>query len=131
MVLVDTGVWIDFLAGRKTSEVDVLISLLDREETIAFIGSVLQELLQGCSNEAIADAVEIHFEPFIEIFPQRSSYKLAAKIYRDCRNKGHTIRSSINCLIAACAMEHDCFVHHKNRDFTRIETICGLKILKE
>ena len=131
MVLVDTGVWIDFLAGKQTSEVDIVFSLLEREETLAFTGSILQELMQGCSDELEATAIEKHFLSFIELFPQRSSYKLAAKIFRDCRKKGFIIRSPVDCLISACAMEHDCFVHHKDRDFSFIQKVCGLKVYKE
>lgn len=130
MVLVDTGVWIDFLAGRRTQEVDAVMGLLDKEESIAFTGLILQELMQGCRDAAAARAIEVHFEPFIEVFPRRSSYRLAAKIFRDCRKAGYTIRSSVDCLIAACAMENNCFVHHKDRDFSFIEKVCGLKILR-
>jgi len=130
MILIDTGVWIDFLAGRQTPEVAIVSSILNEEESIVFTSVVLQELMQGCADDAGANTIESHFEPFIEVFPQRSTYKLAAKIFRDCRRQGYTIRSSVDCLIAACAIEHDCFVHHKDRDFTFIEQVCGLKILK-
>ena len=131
MVLVDTGVWIDFFAGKQTSEVDTVISLLEREEALAFTGLILQELMQGCSNEVEADAIEERFAPFVELFPERSSYKLAAKIFRDCRKRGFAIRSSIDCLISACALEHDCAVHHRDRDFAAIRKVCGLKIYGE
>ena len=43
MVLVDTGVWIDFLAGRQTPEVDVVFALLEREETLVFTGSSMKK----------------------------------------------------------------------------------------
>lgn len=131
MVVVDTGVWIDFLAGRTTPEVTVVFSLLDDNETICYTGSILQELMQGCADDDSAEAIEIRFEPFIELFPQRSSYKLGAKIFRDCRKRGYTIRSSVDCLIAACALEHDCHVHHRDRDYTFIEEVCGLKVLRK
>ena len=85
MVLVDTGVWIDFLAGTETKEVRLLILLLEQEESIAFTGQILQELMQGCSNDKDAQRIEDYFLPFVEIRPQRSSYRLAAKIFRDCR----------------------------------------------
>lgn len=130
MVLVDTGVWIDFFAGRQTAEVDSLVSLLEREETIAFTGLILQELMQGCADDDEADAVEKRFLPFIELVPRRSSDKLAAKIFRDCRKRGFAIRSSIDCLISACALEHDCAVHHRDRDFAVIQKVCALKIFK-
>jgi predicted nucleic acid-binding protein len=131
MVLVDTGVWIDFLGGKKTKEADTVASLLEREETLAFTGMILQDLMQGCSRDKDADAIEKHFQPFVEIFPQRGTYKLAAKIYRDCRNRGFTIRSSVDCVIAACALEQSCSVLHRDRDFSTIEKVCGLKVYKE
>ena len=130
MVLVDTSIWIDFFSGRETPEVTALVGLLENEETIAFTGAILQELLQGCSGDRDASTLERHFQPFIELFAQRSSYKLAAKIFRDCRRAGHTIRSSVDCLIAACALEQDCVVFHKDRDFDFMKTDCGLKVFR-
>ena len=130
MVLVDTGVWIDFLAGLDTKEVSLLILLLEQEESIAFTGQILQELMQGCSNDADAQKIEYYLLPFVEIWPQRSSYRLAAKIFRDCRKQGYSIRSSVDCLIAACAIENDCFMHHRDRDYSYIEQVCGLKVFR-
>jgi predicted nucleic acid-binding protein len=128
MILIDTGVWIDFLAGRETPEVQKVIVLLEKEKTICFIGLILQELMQGCSSDKDAEKIEKYFEPFVEIFPQRSTYKLAAKFYRNCRREGYTIRSAVDCLIAASATEYDAQVHHKDRDFTHIQKVCGLRV---
>ncbi len=130
MVLVDTSVWIDFLAGRNTKEVEKLVSLLENEEPIGFTGQILQELMQGCRDEIQAAKIETNFESFIEILPRRSTYRLAARIFRDCRKKGYAIRSSIDCLIAACALETDCPVHHKDRNFTFMKKVCGIKLLE-
>src|SRR5947209_1861349 len=41
----------------------------------------------------------------------------AAEIYRLARRKGHTIRSSVDCLIAATAISKDVPVVHLDRDF--------------
>ncbi len=123
MVLVDTSVWIDFLAGRSTPETGLVISLLEGRETICHTGQILQELMQGCPDDRSAKIIEAHFEPFIELFPQRSSYSLAAKIYRDCRRKGYTIRSSVDCLIAAIAIESGARILHKDRDFDFISKL--------
>jgi predicted nucleic acid-binding protein len=130
MVLADTSVWIDFLAGRNTEEVEKLVSLLENEESIGFTAQILQELMQGCRDEDQAAKIEASFEPFIELLPQRSTYRLAARIFRDCRKKGYAIRSSIDCLIAACSLEADCPIHHKDRDFTFMKNVCGIKLLE-
>lgn len=131
MTLIDTGVWIDFLGGKETPKVETLLNLLAEKETISYTGVVLQELMQGCSTKADAEAIETHFSPYIEIFPQRSTYRLASSIYRECRAHGYTIRSAIDCLIAACALEADCAVHHQDRDYDHISAVCGLKVCKE
>jgi predicted nucleic acid-binding protein len=128
MVVVDTSVWIDFLAGRETPEVRTVDSLIQQEETLCYTGPILQELLQGCSGEKEAGRIEDHFESFVEIFPQRSTYLLAAKLFRDCRKRGYTIRSSVDCLIAACSLEYGAEVLHKDRDFTFIAQVSNLTI---
>ena len=128
MVLVDTSVWIDFLGGKRTSEAEALSGLLKEEVSLVFTGILLQELLQGCSVEREASQIETYFEPFIEITPQRSSYRLAAKLYRDCRKKGYAIRSSVDCLVAACAIENECRILHRDRDYTHIGKVSDLQI---
>jgi len=130
MILIDTSVWIDFLAGRETPQAATILSILREDETICYIELILQELMQGCSDDADASAIEQHFEPFVELRPERSAHRLAAKIFRDCRANGFTIRSSIDCLIAACALEYDCTVLHRDRDFSFIGKVCGLNILE-
>ena len=129
MTLVDTGVWIDFLRGEDSPEVDVLLGLLNNDETVCFTGVILQELMQGCSTDAQARSIESRFAPFIEIFPQRTTYRLAAEIYRRCRSEGYTIRSAIDCLVSACALENDCEVHHQDRDYEFIREVCAIRIL--
>ena len=44
----------------------------------------------------------------------------AAEIYRQGRAKGYTIRSSIDCLIAAIALQNHVQVWHHDRDFDLI-----------
>jgi hypothetical protein len=106
MVFVDTSVWIDFLGNRTNPQVDCLLAFLEQEETIYFTGFILQEIFQGVASARARKAIEESFVPFIEIFPTRSTHLLAANIFRKSRAKGHPIRSSVDCLIAACCIEH-------------------------
>jgi predicted nucleic acid-binding protein len=128
MIFVDTSVWIDFLANRETKEVANLLDALEKEETIGYTGLVIQELFQGIRSQKKREQIESSFEPFIEVFPNRESHKLAAKLFRDSRSKGHPIRSSIDCLIAACCIEHGFELLHNDRDFDHLALISKLKI---
>ena len=51
----------------------------------------------------------------------------AAEIYRQGRRKGYTIRSSVDCLIAAIAIDNRIPVWHKDRDFDLIARYTSLE----
>jgi predicted nucleic acid-binding protein len=51
----------------------------------------------------------------------------AADIYRIGRSKGYTIRSSIDCLIAAIAIENNVPIWHYDRDFPTIARYTSLQ----
>jgi predicted nucleic acid-binding protein len=126
MIFVDTSAWIDFFRDKDTEEVRYLANALE-EDTIAYTGMVLQELFQGISSAKKRDLVEESFEPFVEIFPSRSTYRLAAELFRKSRGKGHPIRSSVDCLFAACCLEQNLELLEKDRDYLYISQISRLK----
>jgi hypothetical protein len=54
-------------------------------------------------------------------------YVKAAAIYREGRRRGYTIRSAIDCLVAAIAIEHGVPVWHRDRDFSAIARYTPLR----
>jgi predicted nucleic acid-binding protein len=58
------------------------------------------------------------------------TYLHAARIYRDCRKKGKTIRSTIDCIIAAVCIEYDLVLLHKDHDFDLIQASTSLRVMK-
>jgi hypothetical protein len=58
----------------------------------------------------------------------KSLFLAASDIYRVGRDKGRTIRSSTDCLIAAIAIENRVPVWHRDRDFDAIATFTSLQI---
>src|SRR5260370_26824801 len=81
-----------------------------------------QEILQGSRRGAFAEGFR---EAFLAIprlgDPLRwDTFMEAAEIYRQGRKSGYTIRSSIDCLIAAVAIENDVPVWHRDGDFSII-----------
>jgi hypothetical protein len=125
MIFVDTSVWIDFFRGKDTEEIRYL-SLALEEETIAYTGMVLQELFQGIPSARKRDLVEKSFAPFVEIFPSRSTYRLAAELFRKSREKGHPIRSSVDCFFAACCLEQNLEILERDRDYWYISQVSRL-----
>ena len=124
MILVDASIWIGLLAGGrpKVAEEDLA--------NFATCGPVVQELLQGLKPGPASDAFRqlLLAVPVLSDPVPLSLYLAAADIYRLGRRKGVTIRSSIDCLIAAIAMENRVPVWHRDRDFSAIATYTALDI---
>jgi len=59
-----------------------------------------------------------------------STFLEGARIYQQGRRSGHTIRSSVDCLIAAIAIENDVPVWHRDRDFSNIASYTRLQTLE-
>jgi predicted nucleic acid-binding protein len=125
MILVDTSVWIEILAGRQTVDPDDMLRLVT-------CPPVLQEVRQGLRRTGQADAF---FDNFLALpcLPESlpvSLFVAAAEIYREGRRRGITIRSSFDCLIAAIAIEHKVPVWHRDRDFAAISQYTPLRVVQ-
>lgn len=51
----------------------------------------------------------------------------AILLFREARKKGVTVRSSVDCLIAASAIRHGATVLHRDRDFDHLARASPLK----
>ena len=58
----------------------------------------------------------------------QSDYEDAAALYRLCRQQGRTVRSQIDCLIAAVAIRNDVPVLHADTDFDVMARYTALRI---
>lgn len=126
MVLVDTSVWIEVF--RKPSGID-LQSVVDFEEVVTCL-PVVQEVLQGFREQR-------HFElareamanlPIVESPMRPSVFDDAVDLYRAARRLGVTVRSSVDCLIAACAFRNGLTVLHYDRDFDNLARVVALDV---
>jgi hypothetical protein len=124
VILVDTSIWIDLINGQLGSSV--------REQDLfefATCGPVVQEVLQGLKDDPSVRALRDSFLelPVLGDPLPLASFQLAAEIFRQGRSKGYTIRSSVDCLIAAVAIQNQVPVWHKDRDFDMIERFTPLR----
>ena len=102
MVLVDTSVWIEVFQKPQRVQLEAFV---DFDEIVTCL-PVIQEVLQGFTAEpAFLRARESMLAfPIVEAPLGRDVWVQAVDLYRSGRRLGLTIRSSVDCLIAACAI---------------------------
>jgi predicted nucleic acid-binding protein len=127
MILADTSVWIDYFRGVDSRESDRLRHLLEREEDICICGLILTEILQGIPSDTQYRKVDKLLSHLIYLPTTRDAYVRAATLYRTARRSGVTIRRSMDCIIAGCAIENRVPLLHKDKDFDAIERFSQLK----
>jgi hypothetical protein len=125
VVLVDTSVWIGVF--RKPSKLH-LESLVDFDDVVTCL-PVVQEVLQGFDSEpAFLRAREAMLAlPIVESPLSVDVYAEAVNLYRAARRVGLTIRSGVDCLIAACAVRHQLEVLHCDRDYDALARVSALR----
>jgi len=128
MVLVDTSVWADFLNGFGSQEALALKQLIEDEVEIFTTGLILQEVLQGIREKRKRSAIRADLAEFVCIQPTVETHIEAAEIFASCRQRGITVRKSIDCVIAQLALEYDLEVLQKDRDFTQIAKVLPLRL---
>lgn len=130
MILVDTSVLIDFFKGTKTETVEKLEWVLRKGIPFGINSFIFQEVLQGAASEKEYTLLDSYLrtQRFYNLKDAIESYAGAARIYMSCRKKGITVRSTIDCLIAETALEHDLLLLHNDSDFAAIARVVPLKI---
>ena len=125
MILVDTSVWIEWMRPVRPLAFEEIVAFDD----VAVCLPIIQELLQGLDDEAwfrVAREALLSM-PVLEN-PVRESLVLeAVALYRTARRAGLSIRSSADCLIAACALRHDAEVLHRDRDYEHLARVSHLR----
>jgi len=132
ILLVDTSVWIDFFPGRDTPQTRFFKEAIREGVDVALTGVILTEILQGVPSDSGFARLRKDLSSFRVLHPaSEDTYVQAARLYRMGRKRGVTIRSLVDCLIAAIAMENGAIVLHKDRDFERISGYAPLKTVSE
>jgi predicted nucleic acid-binding protein len=125
VVLVDTSVWIEVFRKPPKFRLD---SAVDFDEVVTCL-PVIHEVLQGFHDEAafILARDAMLALPIVESPLRREVFLEATELYRRARRKGRTVRSGVDCLIAACALRNSLAVLHRDRDFDALADISGLE----
>ena len=125
MYLVDTSVWIDYLRGRNNNADLFFQEILENDIPFGMTGLIYQEVLQGAKTVSDYKKLDEYLssQHFFHPADNVKSYQKAARIYFECRQKGITIRSTIDCLIAQIAIENRLVLLHADQDFVRIGNV--------
>lgn len=125
MRLVDTSAWIELLRRPQRLSLD---DLRGSGEIVTCL-PVIQEVLQGIRDErAFVDVRQSMLAwPRVDDPLGLVVFDRATQIYRQARRLGLTVRSSVDCLVAASALAHDLTVVHCDRDYGAIARVTGLR----
>lgn len=128
MLLVDSSVRIDFFNGKSTIQALYLRDHADRSQ-IATGDLILCEVLQGFRSEHDFKATQelllsFHYHDMVGKVVALQS----AENYRYLRQRGITVRKTIDMLIATFCISHGLQLLHADRDFDALEEHLGLQV---
>jgi predicted nucleic acid-binding protein len=131
VILVDTSVLVPFFRGTDTPAVRYLVHAVQEEVPIYVTSVVVQEILQGARDEKEWSTLDRHLARQTLVHPTDTliTHRRAARIYFDCRRRGLTVRSTIDCLVAQLALEHDLSLLQDDQDYQAIRAVRPLKLL--
>jgi predicted nucleic acid-binding protein len=126
VVLVDTSVWVEFF--RRPSRID-LPTIVDLDEVVTCL-PVLQEVLQGFREQAAFTLARESMLalPMVEAPLGQEIFEDAVGLYRRARAAGFTVRSSVDCLVAACALRNGLTLLHHDRDYDLLARVSPLHV---
>ena len=129
MVIIDTTVWIDYLRGIVSKETAWFESELKRQR-FGLTDLILCEILQGVPDENTARRVLRELSLF-EIYNTggEDMAVAAARNFRLLRQRGRTVRRTIDGLIATFCLRQGFSLLHCDRDYNHFETILGLSVI--
>ena len=115
MVLVDTSAWIEVFRRPQRCVIEEVVEF---DEIVTCL-PVVQEVLQGFDDgRGVPDRRATRCGAANRRVPLGAGVFLeGVDLYRRARRAGLTMRSGVDCLIAACAIRHDLTVLHGDRDY--------------
>jgi predicted nucleic acid-binding protein len=130
VILIDTTVWIDYLRGIPTSQVEWLEGAMERQR-LGLVDLILCEVLQGVRDHQHLEEVSHALSRFAIFTTGGTELALAAaRNYITLRRQGYTVRKTIDCLIATFCLMHDHALLHNDRDFDPFEQFLGLPVVQ-
>lgn len=129
-VLVDTSAWVEYLRGTGSRHNVWVREAIAREDPLGWTDPILYELTAGVrrTERAIELRALLLRGPLLAVMGIQD-WEDAAQLYRTARARGITVRSTVDCLIAAVALRTASPVLALDRDFAALAEVSDLKLL--
>ena len=128
-VLVDTSAWVEYLRGTDSPYTSYVREAILADRLLAWTEPILYELTAGARSPRRAGELRALLlrGPMLAV-DGLQDWERAAQLYRSARSKGLTVRSTIDCLIAAVALRTDIPVLARDRDFEALAEVSDLVV---
>jgi hypothetical protein len=129
MVIVDSSVWIDALQGTTNPHTAWLKNAIGSVE-LGLTSLTLCEVLQGVRMESQFRGFKSDLLQFPVFDALTTELAIAAAVnFRKLRQKGITVRKTIDCIIATFCIESGFQLLHRDHDFDAFANHLGLLIV--
>ncbi len=122
--LVDTSVWVYYLRDIPDPATEILDAMLGSDPAAVTTCAPVVMELRLTGDDLARRKIERTLSglPQLDLHPD-ADFELAADIYRAVRRSGHTVRSVVDCLIAAVAHRTGAELVHRDVDMERIAAV--------
>ena len=127
MIVVDTTVWADWFNGTESLEVRRLDRALDRQDA-GLVPVILTEVLQGFRSERDFQRARAHLIQLPVLMLDIEGHASAARLFRQLRSKGITVRGAIDCIIAQTCIAAGVELLSTDQDFVSIARHTPLRL---
>lgn len=126
-VLVDTSAWVEYLRGTGSPYNRWIRGAIRAETPLGWTEPILHDLTAGAASPRRGEELRalLRRGPMIAV-KGLQDWEDAAQLYRAARSRGLTVRSSIDCLIAAVALRTTSPVLALDRDFEALAQVSDL-----
>lgn len=124
MVLVDTSVLINYLKNVEDEYSNALNLLIENHYPIGINSFIYMEILQGAKSPKEYEILRNYLSRFhFYELKNLSSFEKAALLKVVCKNKGVTVRSTVDLLIAQTAIDNDVMLLANDSDFLNMSKV--------
>ena len=129
-MVVDTSAWVEYLRATGSPADAALTNAVRASDDIGVPDVVRLELLAGAgADQQVRDLQRLlgRFHALPAASP--ADHETAAALYRAARRTGATVRSLLDCLVAAAALRTDSRLLARDRDFEVLARMSPLRLV--